>query len=101
MFDNSENLANPENFKYGYYISYGDGLEYLNPEFAILSQQISGGKTYYIKKTGGGESLAYYDKNWNFISALPVYGNSFTTPLNAFFVKINVKTVHISTFMLS
>ena len=101
LFDNSENLANPENFKYGYYISHGDGLEYTNPKFAILSQQISGGKTYYIKKTGEGESLAYYDKNWNFISGVPVYGNSFTTPLNAFFVKINMKIEQISTFMLS
>ncbi len=101
LFDNSENLANPDNFKYGHYVSYGNGIEYTNPEFAILSQQISGGKTYYIKKTGEGESLAYYDKNWNFISGVTVHGNSFTTPLNAFFVKINMKTEQISTFMLS
>ena len=101
LFENSENLANPENFKYGYYVSYGDGMEYTNPEFAILSQQISGGKTYYIKKTGESQALAYYDINGNFISGVATYGASFTTPPNAYLVKINVKTEHISTFMLS
>ena len=101
LFENSENLANPDNFKHGYYISYGDGMEYPNPEFVILSQQISGGKTYYIKKTGEPQSLAYYDKNGVFISGIATYGASFTTPANAYLVKINVHTDQISTFMLS
>ena len=62
LFENSEILANPNNFKNGYYISYGGALEDQNPKFAILSQQIAGGKTYYIKKIGDSQSLAYYDK---------------------------------------
>ena len=101
LFTSSENLANPENFKYGYYISYGDGAEYANVEFSILSNHVLGNKTYYIKKTGEPQSLAYYDKNGVFISGIATYGASFTTPPNAYLVKINVHTDQISTFMLS
>ena len=101
LFDNSENLANPNNFKYGYYISHGDGLEYKNAPFSILSNYVSGNKTYYIKKNGEPESLAYYDINGNFISGVATYGASFTTPPNAYMVKINVKTDQVATFMLS
>ena len=101
LFTSSENLANPENFKYGYYISYGDGAEYANVEFSILSNHVLGNKTYYIKKTGVPQSLAYYDKNGVFISGIATYGASFTTPPNAYLVKINVHTDQISTFMLS
>lgn len=101
LFNNSENLANPNNFKYGYYISHGDGLEYTVADFSILSNQVLPNKTYYIKKTGDAYALAYYDISGNFISGIATYGASFTTPPNAYLVKINVRIDQISTFMLS
>ncbi|AEF25707.1 SGNH/GDSL hydrolase family protein [Streptococcus parauberis] len=94
------NLFNKATANYGFFVAYQDGKIYSTELDFYVSDFIKiEPNTSYAKNDGSGQQLAFYDSSKVFISGLSI-GTTFTSPSNAAYIRLTVKSNYINTMML-
>ncbi|WP_144561694.1 SGNH/GDSL hydrolase family protein [Bacillus mycoides] len=96
----SRNLIDPKKLKTGYFIGFGTGNENANASYSATEFILIKPNTAYALSPS--DQLAFYDKQKKFISGLgDISARSvFTSPANAFYIRVSVKNTNISTVQL-
>ncbi|NEX53645.1 BppU family phage baseplate upper protein [Lactococcus lactis] len=95
----SKNLFNKSRATPGYYISYYNGKMFPIAEYSA-SDFISVLPSTAYQISGTNEQLAFYDSNKVYISGLRTANEFKTTPANAAFIRMSLKTTQINDVQL-
>ena len=98
------NLADLSKIQNGYYYSYASGIKIANSGYSALGLiEIEPNTEYQVPNTYTDQT-AFFDENENYISGIAQVNpttQKFTTPSNAKYVGLSLKTENVSSFILA
>lgn len=95
----SKNLFNKNDITAGYYVGYTTGLLVADPNENVSGFIPIKPNTSYII-SNSTEQIAFFDSNKNFISGIGMPNAAFTSPANAYYIRVSLLTYQLDTYQL-
>ena len=98
------NIIDTSKVKHGFYVSYQDGNEYAIEWASVMGPYPVEPNTEYRISSWQTDQIAFYDANNKFVGGIAQVDantHTFTTPNNAVFIKITVKTTQVNDLVLA
>ena len=98
------NIVDKTKVKNGFYANYQNGNEYALDGYVVMGAYLVEPNTDYRISSWQTDQIAFYDANNKFVGGIAQVDantHTFTTPNNAVFIKITVKTTQVNDLVLT